>query len=222
MRELQVEASRFATAVEGLAATVARCWAFIRKTLSGVFDLPPEFMRIDHCTLFVGPPSRVELLDSCGFACAEPVELDLCNFSSALSNRMRPTLGQRIDIAMYLETDCPACRVDRYGFEAAVLHLVMNAREAMHQGGRLTIDIRKGVLATGKPAVAVSICDDGRGMRAEVAQQDRAGTGRFRVETFVRQSGGDMQMRTLPGLGTTVTLNFPYQSRLPVSEIERL
>lgn len=218
-----VAASGLAGVIEGpAAAAVARHLALIRKMLAGVLDFAPVFPRAEQPVGFAAPTRRAERLDADGVAGA--VDLDLCDFLGALAKRMRSTLGRRIDIAMHVEAACPACRAEPHALEAAVLSLIKNAGDAMPRGGRLTFDIRSGALANGGPAVSISVCDDGMGMRPEVAQhavdrffttkrgEPRAGLGLCAVEDFVCRSGGDMRMRTLAGFGTTVTLNLPCGS----------
>lgn len=226
MKSIQLGFPLLAEAFEDPAAAVAACSAHIRKALSEVLDFKSEFGHSRRGTKFVVSLWSIEKLAADGVLAVGPVELHLWDFLNALSARMRPALGRRIKVALQVEAACPACRVDPQALEAALLHLAMNARKAMARGGRLTLDARAGVLEGGRPAVSIAVCDDGAGMHPEVAQRVanslftiapsdlRAGPGLSKVDRFVRASGGDMQIRTLAGIGTTVTLNIPCRGLL--------
>ncbi|MEO1774753.1 MAG: ATP-binding protein [Pseudomonadota bacterium] len=108
--------------------------------------------------------------------------------------------------------------LDRAQLESAVLNLVLNARDAMPNGGVLTIET-----AAADGHVQIRIKDTGHGMTA--AEKERAldpffttkppgegtGMGLSTVEGFVLQSGGTLNIATAPGDGTTVTLSFPVE-----------
>jgi PAS domain S-box-containing protein len=124
-----------------------------------------------------------------------------------------------------------AANIDAPQFEAALLNLVLNARDAMPQGGSLRI-------ATGREAidasrartmsavapgdfVTVSVADNGVGMAPDVAARafepffttkevgKGSGLGLSQVYGFVMQSGGHVAIAGAPGRGTTVTLYLP-------------
>jgi CheY-like chemotaxis protein len=126
------------------------------------------------------------------------------------------------------------CRVDRGQFEAAILNLVVNARDAMPSGGQITIETRNAALTpadlgdapeVGPGAYTVlAIGDTGEGMAPEVLAKAfepffttkevgrGSGLGLSMVYGFVQQSGGHVRIRSEPGIGTTVTLYLPSSS----------
>src|SRR5262249_51970032 len=130
------------------------------------------------------------------------------------------------------------CHVDPAQLQTALLNLVLNAHDAMPDGGTLTIETRNVVLAEGAvagcmpgPYVIVSVTDTGNGMPPEV--RDRAfepffttkevgkgtGLGLSMVYGFVRQSGGDVAIDSRPGAGTTVSLYLPRATQMPEAEV---
>jgi signal transduction histidine kinase len=113
---------------------------------------------------------------------------------------------------------------NRSDLENAILNLVVNARDAMPGRGTLSITAvprRKGRIIT---EVAVSVSDTGRGMSSQTMARafepfftTKAalgnGLGLTMVRRFARETGGDVTLRSAPGLGTTVTLLLPVQRR---------
>lgn len=125
-------------------------------------------------------------------------------------------------MAVEVERGCAACHADAQALDDALLHLIVNARDAMPDGGCLGLSAHEGGwLADDSPAVALSVSDSGVGMTADVAERAAlpffttkmnapwAGMGLSAVHGFVRQSGGTMAVRSSPNAGTTVTLNLP-------------
>ena len=130
--------------------------------------------------------------------------------------------------------DLPHVDADPSELELAILNLAVNARDAMSDGGTITIAAEALVL-DGSPAfdgltgnfVRLSIQDTGTGMDA--ATQARVfepffttkevgkgtGLGLAQVYGFAKQSGGSVRLRTAPGQGTTVSLFLPVTSRAP-------
>lgn len=135
--------------------------------------------------------------------------------------------GAGIRIALELASDIPECVVDRSQFNAAVLNLVVNARDAMPNGGEIRIstahwDVTSA--ATGAPAlgryVRVRVTDTGQGMSAEVLEkvfdsqfttkgEKGTGLGLPQVQAFMRLIGGHVRVASEPAIGTTVDLLFP-------------
>ena len=132
--------------------------------------------------------------------------------------------GIRIDLA--LSPGLPPCPIDPPQFNAAVLNLVINARDAMPQGGQIGIETdlwQSPGGETGAPTdrfVRVRIVDEGCGMPPEVVEhlfdpyfttKGDAGTGLGmpQVAAFMRSSGGTVRVDTEPGAGTTFELLFP-------------
>ena len=126
--------------------------------------------------------------------------------------------------------------VDRNQIENALLNLTVNARDAMPEGGRLTIRTgrRRGRGATaarpsaaGRRYVLIEVADTGTGMPPEVAERvfepffttkpvgRGTGLGLSQVYGFVKQSHGHLDLATRPGAGTTVRIVLPLATEVP-------
>ncbi len=160
-----------------------------------------------------------------------PVAIDLAAAMPDLVPLLRRTLGEAIEIR-YVETAglWPAM-ADPAQLESAVLNLALNARDAMPEGGKLTIELANKVLdeeyaahnAEVRPGdyAMVAVSDTGQGMTPEVAARvfepffttkpDGRGTGLglAMVFGFVKQSGGHAKVYSEPGHGTTMRLYLP-------------
>jgi signal transduction histidine kinase len=141
------------------------------------------------------------------------------------------TLGGTIDFRMDVSEPVPACEADPTHFQSAILNLAINARDAMPQGGALSV--RSGVEtldaddlagnADARPGrfVAVSVQDTGEGMTREVLARvfepffttkevgRGSGLGLSQVYGFARQSGGHVELLSTPGEGTCATIFLP-------------
>jgi signal transduction histidine kinase len=147
----------------------------------------------------------------------------------ALEPMLRQAAGSGVSLTLNLTPDLPPCLVDRSQFDAALLNLVINARDAMPEGGLIeivTISWTEPVASpTLKPGryVRVQVRDTGSGMTP--ANLGRAfeplfstkgnkgtGLGLSQVYGFTRHIGGDARISSLLGAGTTVELLFPCAS----------
>jgi PAS domain S-box-containing protein len=139
---------------------------------------------------------------------------------------LRHTVGHSIVIQAEVSPDVWAVEVDANQLELALINLAVNARDAMPQGGSLTIAChnedsgKKAALPPG-PFVCITVTDTGEGMsEATLARaQDPffttkgvgkgTGLGLSMVQGFTAQSGGAMRIKSVPGQGTKVTLWLP-------------
>jgi PAS domain S-box-containing protein len=165
------------------------------------------------------------------FARRQPLKPENCNVN-ALVNGFESVLRRAVDgsilFAIELDPDMGTVSLDPQRFEAAILNLVMNARDAMPDGGKLLlktamVDLREhevGTLAPGRYA-HVLLVDDGHGMDAETARRAiepffttkavgrGTGLGLSQVHGFITQSGGDLVINSTPGVGTCVGIYLP-------------
>lgn len=141
------------------------------------------------------------------------------------------TLGETISIRVVAQPELWKCEVDVGQMESAVLNLSINARDAMPEGGVLTIEtqnIRLGPdtvpnfpdLEAG-PYVRCTIQDDGVGMSPDVLSHifepffttkdvgRGSGLGMSMVYGFVKQTGGEVMVESVAGEGTSVSLFLP-------------
>lgn len=153
---------------------------------------------------------------------------DLIHEFDVLTTRM---LGETIAVDFDLAPDAGACEVDPAQFGSALLNLVVNARDAMPDGGTLTIrsnkqafDLRMAARHPGaRPGkyVVVEVADKGTGMPPEVKERATepffttkeagrgTGLGLSQVYGFVRQSDGFLTIDSAPGAGTKIRIHLP-------------
>jgi PAS domain S-box-containing protein len=151
---------------------------------------------------------------------------------AALIDTFRPTLAQlvepRVRLAFDLDLDNPAERgvvqADPEQVRTALTNIVLNAREALPQGGLVTISARTRHARSGRPVeIVVSVQDSGRGMKPEIVARAMdpffttkppgagAGLGLSMAYGFLRQTGGRLEIESKEGHGTTVRMVFPVQ-----------
>jgi signal transduction histidine kinase/CheY-like chemotaxis protein len=131
------------------------------------------------------------------------------------------TLGERIEVRTILAADACAVEADRAQLESALLNIAVNARDAMPDGGLLTI--RTAIVGEARAGrmIALSVSDSGVGMDEDTlarafepffttkATGKGTGLGLSQVYGFASQSGGEVHIDSAPGEGTTVTLRLP-------------
>ncbi len=144
-------------------------------------------------------------------------------------------IGEHIELSVHTEDSPASVRVDRSQLEQAIMNLVVNAHDAMPDGGSLrletaTIEHRDGAAAgtiTPGPYVKLTVSDTGVGMDAATrlrvfepfftTKEVGRGTGLGLSMTygFVTKSGGSIDVASAPGTGTTVTILLPRVAVLP-------
>ncbi len=168
------------------------------------------------------------------FARRQSLSVERVNLNS-LVQEFKPLLLQAIDdrirLRMSLAQGLPDCLVDPVHFHAAILNVVINARDAMPEGGQLSIATGETTLvaedlvanpdASPGRFVSVAVQDEGSGMTADVLARvfepffttkevgKGSGLGLSQVYGFVRQSGGHLHLHSQPGTGTRVTIYLP-------------
>jgi PAS domain S-box-containing protein len=159
----------------------------------------------------------------------------------SLTELFERTLGEKIALKIRLEGGLWHVLCDPHQLENAILNLVINARDAMPEGGTLTIatsntglDDRgatRAAIVNSGDYVCICVSDTGQGMSHDVAakafepffttkpQGEGTGLGLSMVYGFVRQSGGYTRLESHPGKGTAVRLYLPRLAA-PVPEPE--
>jgi CheY-like chemotaxis protein/two-component sensor histidine kinase len=139
---------------------------------------------------------------------------------------LRHSVGPNIEIRAEISPEVEAIEVDANQLELALINLAVNARDAMPQGGSLTIACHnetsgKSIGLSRDPFVCITVTDTGEGMsEATLARAQEpffttkgigkgTGLGLSMVHGFAAQSGGTMRIRSQPGKGTSVTIWLP-------------
>ncbi len=157
--------------------------------------------------------------------------IDLDHLIAEMSHIIARTLGEQIEIKVKTAPGLWTCRTDPSQLESALLNLCINARDAMPEGGVLTIGLRNAeVEADSTPAVrglapgrylVVSVTDTGHGMDEATRQSAfdpffttkgpgvGSGLGLSMVQGFAHQSQGIVDIRSQPGNGTQVEVFLP-------------
>ncbi|MEO7242497.1 MAG: ATP-binding protein, partial [Variovorax sp.] len=166
---------------------------------------------------------------------ARPVDVN--TLVQGMNDLLRRTLGEGVSLAIVLADDAGMATTDANQLENALLNLVINARDAMPAGGKLTIetmateldasyaahqaDVRPG------PYVLLSVSDTGTGMTSEVIAKafdpffttkpagQGTGLGLSMIYGYVKQSSGHVAIHSHPGQGSTITLYLPRHKAGP-------
>jgi CheY-like chemotaxis protein len=154
--------------------------------------------------------------------------VSLNDLVSSMTDLIRSTVGGGVDIQISLQPDIWAAHCDVNQLESALLNLCINARDAMPEGGRITIETLNADPAdTSVPKgdyVLLAVTDTGIGMTPDVIARafepffttkpvgEGTGLGLSQLHGFITQSGGHVVITSTPGAGSTVTLYLPRHS----------
>ncbi len=166
---------------------------------------------------------------------SEPQLLDLNVVLTDLEPLLRRIVEENVRLEMLLARDLGDIKNDRSQLSQVILNLVANARDAMKQGGRLTVETTNTYLGDAYardhldvvpgPYVQLSVTDSGQGMDKETVsrifepffttkeQGSGSGLGLATVYGIVRQSGGHIWVYSEPERGTTFKIYFPRISK---------
>jgi len=159
---------------------------------------------------------------------------------AGISEMLARVLGEQIELKCHLKDSLPSVCVDPSQLESAILNLAVNARDAMVEGGSLTIETevkllpaheadRLGDLTAGEYLV-IAVSDTGSGMDAETIEQafepffttknfgKGSGLGLSMVYGFMKQSDGVVRIYSEVGRGTTVRLYLPIHEGVECPE----
>jgi PAS domain S-box-containing protein len=168
------------------------------------------------------------------FARREVVQPEVVAVNAVVTNveqLLKSTLGEHIELRSELAPGLQSVLIDPGRLEQILVNLAVNARDAMPDGGTLTIDTanvdvdedytaHRAKLSHG-PYVRLRVSDNGKGMTREVAERafdpffttkpsgQGTGLGLATVYGIVQQAGGRVQLYSEPGMGTTASVLFP-------------
>lgn len=159
-----------------------------------------------------------------------PEIFDIKSYMETFSHILQPTLGEAIESSVEISAMLGKIKVDPNQLESALLNIVVNARDAMGQGGKLKIKVENLISEQTENMkehriplgsyVHISITDSGTGISPEVMQHvfepffttkpanKGTGLGLSMVKSFVEQSQGYLVLSSEVGVGTTIDLYF--------------
>ena len=130
-----------------------------------------------------------------------------------------------VELVRYLIQNCPAVRIDRETFRSAILNLLINATQAMEEGGQLMVRTRAAGLG-----VMIELIDTGPGMSSETlarvfeafysTKQGGSGLGLPTARKIIEAHGGSIDIESAPGRGTKLAIWLPAPPRLPTEPAE--
>ena len=165
----------------------------------------------------------------------EPKSVDLGRVIRDMSDMLRRTLGENIEVETVIAGGLWNTLADPNQVENTVLNLAINARDAMPEGGKLTLEVANAFLDDAYAAthsevnpgqyVMLAVTDTGTGMPPEVAARvfepffttkpegKGTGLGLAQAYGFTKQTGGHIKIYTEVGYGTTIKLYLPRTRR---------
>ncbi|KQZ06254.1 histidine kinase [Caulobacter sp. Root1455] len=174
------------------------------------------------------------------FARRQPLNPEICRIDAMIADSeslLRRAVGEGVDLTLDLKAGGRTTLTDSGQFEAALLNLVVNARDATPGGGKITVASQGVDLAEPQrelPAgryLRVAVVDTGEGMDAETLERafepfyttkaigKGTGLGLSQVYGFVRQSGGEVTIESELGKGTSVSMLLPVREAFSPVEV---
>ncbi len=173
----------------------------------------------------------------------EPKMVELKALVTDVERLLRRVIGEDVQLAVVADPETGAVRVDPGQIEQVLMNLVVNARDAMPTGGKLTIEVRKAELdetytrdhpdAKPGPHVLLAVTDTGCGMDAATVSrifepffstkgEHGTGLGLATVHGIVKQSGGHITVYSELERGTTFKIYLPRAENPPPARGSRL
>ncbi|MFI4934560.1 MAG: ATP-binding protein [Caulobacterales bacterium] len=150
----------------------------------------------------------------------KPALIEINALIAEAAPRLRRTVGEAVTLSFDLACEALTARLDAAQLETALVNLTTNARDAMPNGGRLTITSRD-VSQAGGRWVEIEVADTGVGVAPGLEDHifepffstkeigGGSGLGLCQVQGFVSQSGGEVRLDSAPGVGARFTLRLP-------------
>ena len=172
----------------------------------------------------------------------QPQVLDLNEIVAGMERMLHRVIGEDVELVAVRDPALRRVRIDPGQVEQVIMNLAVNARDAMPQGGRLTIETgnvdigeeeaRRHIGVRPGPHVLVAVSDNGCGMNAEVqshlfepffttkAVGKGTGLGLSTVYGIVKQAGGDIWVYSEPGKGSVFKIYLPPTDEAPAATDE--
>jgi PAS domain S-box-containing protein len=175
----------------------------------------------------------------------QPEILDLNNVLAGMDGMLRPLMGSNVDLLIVPAVGLQAVKADAGQIEQVIMNIAINARDAMPNGGKLTLETanvtldqeyvsRFPELKAGE-YVMLAITDTGAGMSEEAKTRvfepffstkgvgQGTGLGLSTCYGIIKQSGGDISVDSEPGRGTTLKIYLPQvepQTKIPIQRLD--
>ena len=160
-----------------------------------------------------------------------PQEVEVNDLIGKMGSILARTIGEAVELKVDLMEGSPIIKVDRAQLESSILNLAINARDAMDQNGRLTIETSQAYLDEAYASeheevvpgdyILIAVSDTGAGIPAHVLEKifqpffttkavgEGTGLGLSMVFGFIKQSGGHVRVYSEEGHGTAFKLYLP-------------
>ena len=151
----------------------------------------------------------------------QPRTILLNEVVTSIENLLRHMLGEQIELVAVLGPNLGMVLADPGQMRQVLLNLVLNARDAMPDGGRITVKTQAARLPDAQPATALVVEDTGAGMDEETRARlfepffttkkpgHGTGLGLATVQRIVKETGGAIQVHTEVGYGTRIEILLP-------------
>ena len=201
-------------------------------------DLPPDSPQRRTIKTIDATAERAALLTKQLLAFSRkqvlaPTVLDLGEVVAGMTDILPRLIGETVELVVNRASDLGKVRADRGQLEQVIVNLVVNARDAMPQGGRITLETSSTEEEGGaRPLVKLTVTDTGVGMdehtKARIFEPffttkepgKGTGLGLATVYGIVQQSGGTIALESEPGVGTTFTICLPRVEDVPAAATE--
>jgi len=172
----------------------------------------------------------------------QPEVLDLRDTLSDLTHLLNRLVGEKVTLSLSHDPGLRPIRADKRQLEQVLMNLVVNARDAMPEGGEIRIQTESKTLEVNLerdraivPAgdyVVVKVCDDGIGIAKDKLQKifepfyttkgvgEGTGLGLSTAYGIVKQSGAFIFVDSVPGTGTSFSLYFPAHDKVDSAQVE--
>jgi signal transduction histidine kinase len=213
-----------------LLAVILNCASFVADATAGDESVRADVEQIRSAARRAAELTH-QLMIFGGRDRTEPEALDLGAVVADVQSLLARSIGEHIKLVVRRPAGLPVVRADRSQIEQVLVNLAVNARDAMPDGGTLTIEPSARELGEGyahlhptvRPGsyVALSVSDTGMGMSPEVAARifepffttkppgQGTGLGLATVHGIVTAAGGSLNVHSEPGTGTTILAFFP-------------